>query len=125
MRYTLVISAPQPGESQVSPEAMAEMQGLMTDYASALHAAGVLVAAEMLQPDVTATTVTRRSGSVEIQDGPFADTKEALAGVFVLDVPDLDAALAWAEKHPVTAYGTVEVRPSAVSVIDGTWVPAN
>lgn len=124
MRYTLVISAPEPAQGQVSQEAMAEMQGLMGDYAAALHAAGVLVAAEMLRPADTTTTVTRRHGKVEIQDGPFADTKEALAGVFVLDVPDLDAALAWAERHPVTSYGTVEVRPSAVSVVDGTWVPA-
>lgn len=96
------------------------MQGLMGDYAAALHSAGVLVAAEMLRPADTTTTVTRRHGSVEIQDGPFADTKEALAGVVVLDVPDL----AWAERHPVTSYGTVEVRPSAVSFVDGTWVPA-
>ena len=124
MRYTLVISAPEPEEGQVSQEAMAEMQGLMGDYAAALHAAGVLVAAEMLRPAETTTTVTRRHGSVEIQDGPFADTKEALAGVLVLDVPDLDAARAWAERHPVTSYGTIEVRPSAVSVVDGTWVPA-
>ena len=46
-----------------------------------------------------------------MQDGPFADTKEAFAGIFMLDVPDLDAALAWAEKCPAAHWGTVEIRP--------------
>ena len=59
--------------------------------------------------------------ALEVQDGPFAETKEALAGVFVVDVPDLDAALGWAEKCPGAQYGVVEVRPCATSVIDGVW----
>lgn len=124
MRYTLLITAPEPTDGEVSTETMAEMKQLMGDYVAALHTAGVLLAAEVLQPAEISTTVTRRGGTVEIQDGPFADTKEALAGLFILDVADLDAAIAWAERHPMATYGTVEVRPAAVSVVDGTWVPA-
>lgn len=81
----------------------------------------MLLGAEMLLPQQASTTVTRRSGSTEVQDGPFAETKEALAGVFILDVADLDAALAWAEKCPAAGYGTVEVRPVAISGHGGVW----
>ena len=50
-------------------------------------------------------------GKRRVQDGPFADTKEQLGGFFVIDVPDLDTALAWAAKIPSVAWGSVEVRP--------------
>lgn len=65
--------------------------------------------------------MTRRTGEVVIEDGPFAAAKEALAGVVVIDVPDTEAALAWAEKFPGTNYGTIEVRPAATSFVDGAW----
>jgi hypothetical protein len=65
--------------------------------------------------------VTLRGGRLEIQDGPFADTKEKLAGVFLIDVPDLDAALAWAEKCPGAQYGVIEIRPAAIVFADGQW----
>ena len=123
MRYSLVFHAPEPQTDgvQPSPEVIAEMQKLMTDYADALYSAGIFVAAEMLEPQEATTTVTRRGGSVLIEDGPFAASREALAGVFVIDVPDRDAALAWAEKFPGTSYGVIEVRAAAVSYIDGRW----
>nr|WP_225751611.1 YciI family protein [Pseudoclavibacter sp. Marseille-Q3772] len=124
MRYVLAFHAEEPGnttENQPSAEEMAEMQQLMTDFADALEAAGVMVAAEMLTPSPTASTVTRRSGKTIIEDGPFAATKEALAGVFVIDVPDREAALAWAERFPGASYGTVEVRAAGVSYVDGSW----
>lgn len=124
MRYTLIFHAPEPQADgpQPSSEAMDEMQRLMTDYADALHAAGIFVAAEMLAPQQETTTVTRRDGSVVIEDGPFAAAKEALAGVFVIDVETRAAALAWAEKFPGTSYGVVEVRAAAISYLDGRWV---
>ena len=124
MRYSLVFHAPEPQTDgpQPSPEVMEEMRSLMADYTDALHSAGVLIAAEMLEPQEATTTVTRRGGSVVIEDGPFAATKEALAGVFVIDVESRDAALAWAEKFPGTSYGVLEVRAAAISCIDGRWV---
>ena len=53
-------------------------------------------------------------GTKTVQDGPYADTKEQLGGTFVIDVPDLDAALAWAEKCPAVHFGTIEIRASAL-----------
>jgi len=84
----------------------------------------VLLSAEILQPSAMTTTVTLKNGSLQVQDGPYADTREQLAGTFVLDVPDLDAALAWAEKCPAAQWGAVEIRPSAVRVVAGSWVAA-
>jgi hypothetical protein len=90
-------------------------------YARALDDAGVLRSAEVLQTIETATSLSVKQGKLHVEDGPFADTKEAFAGLFMLDVPDLDAALAWAEKCPATHWGTVEIRPSAVRFVDGAW----
>ncbi|GAB3715399.1 YciI family protein [Nocardiopsis nanhaiensis] len=121
MRYTLLLHNAEPAEGEVSEEDFKAMQATFDAYGKALASAGVLVAAEVLTSPRTTTTFTRRDGGPRIQDGPFADTKEALAGVFVIDVPDLDAALAWAEKNPGTQYGVVEIRPVATSFVDGAW----
>lgn len=121
MRYTLLMHSIEPAPGDIPEEAIQETQEAFGAYGRALTGAGVLVAAEVLAPTASTTTLTLRRGSLEVQDGPFAETKEALAGVFVVDVPDLDAALGWAEKCPGAQYGTVEVRPCATSVIDGVW----
>ena len=68
-----------------------------------------------------APAVTRRDGGLRVQDGPFAETKEALAGIFVLEVPDLDAAIGWAEKCPGAQWGVIEVRPTATAFVNGAW----
>lgn len=80
-------------------------------YVAALEESGVMRAGAGLQPPHTATTLRSRGGSVEVQDGPFADVKEALGGFFVIDVADLDAAMEWAARCPAAARGSVEVRP--------------
>ena len=80
-------------------------------YAQAIAQAGVLVAGAGLMPPRTATTVRLNGHGVQVEDGPFADTKEQLGGFFVIDVPDLDAALDWAKKRPATHTGSTEVRP--------------
>ena len=72
---------------------------------------GHCISSEALEPVSTATTVRVRHGKVTIVDGPFAETKEQLAGFHVIDVPDLDTALAWAARCPSASRGTVEVRP--------------
>ena len=90
-------------------------------YTRRVKEAGVMKAGDALQPVTTATSVRVRDGKVETTDGPFADTKEAFAGIFMLEVPDLDAALAWAEKCPAAHWGTVEIRPSAVRFVEGAW----
>jgi hypothetical protein len=80
-------------------------------YAQALSEAGVLIAATGLQPTRTATTVRVQDGQRSVQDGPFADTKEQLGGVYIIDVPDLDTALEWAARNPAASLAGVEVRP--------------
>lgn len=64
-----------------------------------------------LQPASTATTVRLKDGRRLVQDGPYADTREQLAGFYLIEVPDLDTALEWAERCPASATGAVEVRP--------------
>jgi hypothetical protein len=85
-------------------------------YHRALLDAGVFVGGEPLQPVHTATTVRKRRGEHQVQDGPYADTKEQLGGVILLELPSLDDALAWAARCPAAATGTVEVRPQAATV---------
>jgi hypothetical protein len=72
---------------------------------------GVLVAAEALQPIATAATVRIRNGRVSVTDGPFAETKEQLAGFYLLDARDLNEAIQMAAKIPPAREGSVEVRP--------------
>ncbi|RRQ28342.1 YciI family protein [Rhodococcus sp. Eu-32] len=121
MRYALLLNNAEPADGEIPEEAIAQMQQAFGAYGAALQAAGVLVAAEVLTNTAATTTVTLRNGTVQIQDGPFADTKEALGGVFVIDVPDLDAALMWAERCPGAQYGVIEVRAAATSFVDGSW----
>lgn len=80
-------------------------------YGEALMAAGVFVAGAGLDSPRVSTTVSIRDGKRQVHDGPYAETKEFLAGFGIIDVPDLDAALEWAARHPAAAYATVEVRP--------------
>src|SRR5687767_1114940 len=76
-----------------------------------LRGSGKLVAAEALQPVQTATTVRVRDGKVSITDGPFAETKEQLAGFYMIEAKDLDEAIQLASKIPPARVGSIEVRP--------------
>ena len=111
MHYTLLMyHDPALAPSYDSPEGQAEFAGWMS-YTQAMRDAGVHVAGEALQPTQTATTVRVRDAETLTVDGPFAETKEILAGFYLLDLPDLDVALEWAAKAPNGHYGSVEVRP--------------
>ena len=121
MRYTLFLHYPELTPQDLGDDAWEEGKAAFHAYAEALDTAGVLVSAEVLQPSSNSTTLTIRDGTPRVQDGPYADTKEQIGGTFVLDVADLDAALAWAEKCPAAQWGTIEIRPSAVRYVDGTW----
>lgn len=80
-------------------------------YVAAIGESGLLVSAGGLQPPATATSITLRGGTRDVQDGPYPDTKEHLGGFFVIDVPDLDAAMQWAARCPSAGSSGVEVRP--------------
>ena len=122
MHYTLLLHYAEPAEESLDPEVMAEGQRAFASYAATLHQAGVLVAAEVLQPSSLTTTLRLVDGDLQVQDGPFADTKEQLAGTFVLDLPDLDAAMEWARQAPSLEWGAVEIRPGATYTVDGVWI---
>ncbi len=87
------------------------MMGEYFAFTEGIKGSGQYVAGEALQPVSTATTVRVRGGRISTTDGPFAETKEQLGGFYLLDVPDLDAAIAWAAKIPGAWHGRVEVRP--------------
>lgn len=80
-------------------------------YAEAVHGTGRMLAAEALQPVSTATTVRMRNGKLSITDGPFAETKEQLAGFYLIEAKDLNEALQVAGGIPAARVGSVEVRP--------------
>jgi hypothetical protein len=121
MQYSLLLISAEAADVGVTDEEMEPFRAAFDAYGKSLDAAGVLVSADILQPVATSTTLTLRDGSLKIQDGPYADTKEKLAGTFVIEVPDLDAALAWAEKCPGAQYGVIEIRPSAIVFRNGQW----
>ena len=124
MQFALFMIHQEAQDAGLSEEDMAPAMHAFDLYAKALDEAGVLVSADVLQPVATSTTVTHKDGALKIQDGPFADTKEKIGGIFTISIPDLDAALAWAEKNPAAQWGTIEVRPSAIVYRDGAWQPA-
>lgn len=80
-------------------------------YHRALVESGVHLGGNPLKSDTSATTVRIRDGQRQVQDGPYADTKEQLGGYILLELPSLDAALEWAARCPAAKYGSVEVRP--------------
>jgi hypothetical protein len=121
MRYTLLLHYPEMTAADLGDEALAEGMAAFDAYAKALDGAGVLVSAEVLQPSSLTTTVSLATGDLVIQDGPFADTKEQVGGTIVIEVPDLDAAIAWAQQAPPAHYGAIEVRPTATRFVDGAW----
>jgi hypothetical protein len=117
MRYTFLLYSNPADFANVTPEDMAKEKEVYGAYIGALQQAGVFVDTDWLHPVETATTLTMAGGKRQVQDGPFAATRETLGGYFVVEVPDLDAALAWAEKCPAAQYGKVEVRASAMGSI--------
>jgi hypothetical protein len=111
MKYLFALFGDESRFADATPEQQAEVMKRWDDYTRAAIEAGVRLGGEGLQPSSTATTVQiPQSGEPIVSDGPFAETKEQLAGYYLLDCKDLDDALAWAKRIPMPG-GTVEVRP--------------
>jgi hypothetical protein len=111
MQYMLLIYAEPANEPVYGTPAFQEMMAGYFALSQRLKADGVMRGGEGLQGAETSTTVRVRGGKVDTMDGPFAETKEHLGGFYLIDVPDLDAALRYAAMIPSAAYGSVEVRP--------------
>lgn len=114
MHYMLAFyQGPEGFAARADPEKRAEFWRSFGPYMKALQDAGIVVAGAGLEPPETATSVRpTRDGGHRVQDGPFADSKEQLAGFFIIDVADLDAAMKWAARYPAEPGGGVEVRPA-------------
>jgi hypothetical protein len=107
-KYMLLMYHPPEGPPAAD---MAGQHQQWTAFDKELKDDGVFVSNHGLKGAEAATTVRVRAGETQITDGPFAETKEILAGYFVVDVSDLDTALEYAGRMPNVTYGSVEVRP--------------
>ena len=111
MQYMLLIYGDERATESMPREEMAGIIDAYMAYGQALRDDKVLVASNRLRPTSTATAVRVKDGHTDVLDGPFAETKEQLGGYYLIEVPDLDAALSWAGRCPGARHGTVEVRP--------------
>ena len=111
MQYVLMIYESAEAFDARTGEDQEAYRGAWRAYADALRHAGVMAGGKGLELPSTGTTVRIRDGERTVQDGPYADTKEQLGGFFIIDVPDLDAALDWAARCPAVSDGSVEIRP--------------
>lgn len=111
MKYMILIYSDPTREPQYGTPEFQQMMGSYFAFNERLKADGIEFSGEGLQGIETATSLRLKGGNAETMDGPFAETKEHLGGYYVIDVPDLDAALRYAAMIPTAAYGTIEVRP--------------
>ena len=111
MQYLIMIYEDAPAFAKRSSPDAGKHFAAFGAYTQALKEAGVYIGGNPLQPPHTATTVRLRDGKRQVQDGPMADTKEQLGGYYLIEAPNLDAALDWGARCPAASYGTVEVRP--------------
>ena len=111
MRYMLLICSDEKSEAQASPaETTAMVQGHMK-FAAEARAANKIVVAERLRPESDGARVRVKAGQRQVMDGPFAETKEALGGFYLLECDSKEEALEWAKKIPLREGSYVEVRP--------------
>ncbi len=111
MQYLLLIYGNEDAMLNAPKEASTQILGAYAAYTEAIKKSGVWMASSRLRPTSEATTVRNPNGKKNVINGPFAETKEQLAGFYLIEVPDLDAALSWAARCPGAAHGSVEVRP--------------
>jgi len=111
MEFLQILYADSAQFEKMSPSQASEALTAYGAYTGALQSAGVLRGSNRLRPVTAATTVRVKSGKTEVLNGPYAETREQLGGYYLIDVADLDAALAWAARCPGASHGVVEVRP--------------
>jgi len=111
MKYALLIYAAEKVWTEASKEDRNRIYNEYWAYTVELKKSGKMLSCEPLDPTSTATTIRVRNGKTIPTDGPFADTKEQLGGIYVVDVKDLNEAIAWAAKIPDARNGSIEIRP--------------
>jgi len=110
MRYILMNYLNEATWSAQTPAQRAEGAAAYKAFVEALTTAGAYVGSQGLSAPSQATTVRISNGKTQVMDGPYADTKEQLGGIFTIEVPDLDAAISWAARCPAASLGVVELR---------------
>jgi hypothetical protein len=98
-------------ENSLSEAELAECYAESAGYAKELHASGKQVLAAPLHPTLSATSLRTHEGKRIVTDGPFAETREQLGGIFLVDAKNLDEAIEIGEKIPAGRWGTIEIRP--------------
>ena len=111
MQYLLLIYGNEAAMQSATKAQTEQMIAAYGAYTEAMKTAGVMVGANRLKPSGSASTVRVADGKTKVLDGPYAETKEQLGGYYLIDVPDLDAALSWAARCPGAGFDTIEVRP--------------
>lgn len=111
MQYMLMLYANEGDWTSLTKTEQEQGVAAYAAYTEALKTAGALVSGGRLQPTTAATTVRIADGKSQVLDGPYVDSKEQLGGYYLIDVPNLDAALSWAARCPTASHGVVEVRP--------------
>src|SRR5579859_6360565 len=111
MQYLLILYVQEAGWNKMTKAEQEQGVAAYKAYTEALQTSGVLKGSNRLQPISTATTIRVTDGKPQVLDGPYADSKEQLAGYYLIDVPDLDTAMSWASRCPAVNHGIVEVRP--------------
>lgn len=111
MKYALLIYGDESQQAETTPEEMGQVMQEYMSFTEWLSESGANLGGEALDSTATATTVRVRDGETLTTDGPFAETHEQLGGFYLVEAPDLDAAIAIAAKLPGSKYGSVEVRP--------------
>lgn len=110
MQYLLAIYLDDTQWETLTPEQQQQGVAAYAAYTQALKSANALVGSNRLRPSASATTVRTTNGKAQVLDGPFAESKEQLAGYYLIDVANLDAAMQWAGRCPAVQHGVVEVR---------------
>jgi hypothetical protein len=111
MQYLLMLYVNEAGWPQLTKAEQEQGMAAYTAYTEALTKAGALRGNNRLQSSSLATTVRLADGKPQVLDGPYVDSKEQVGGYYLIEVADLDAALAWAARCPAAGHGVVEVRP--------------
>jgi hypothetical protein len=111
MQYLLMLYSDESGWSKMTPGEQEQGMAAYTAFTEALKKAGAHAGSNRLQPISAATTVRVANGKTQVLNGPYADSKEQLGGYYLIEAPDLDAAISWAARCPGASHGVIEVRP--------------
>jgi hypothetical protein len=110
MQYMLMVYVNEAGWPQMTKAQQDQGMAAYMAYTEALSKAGVLKGNNRLGPSAAASTVRIADGKTQVLDGPYTESKEQLGGYYLIDVPNLDAAISWAARCPGAGHGVVEIR---------------